>query len=170
MKRSSFADMECPIARALDLLGDAWLMLIVRDVLLGFRCFAELEERLGIVPTTLTRKLEQLVDAGLLERTLYSDRPPRHEYVATEKAAALVPILVALAVWSNEWLVGSGKERLVVVDRKTGSRLDPVLVDKKTRTQLVPGSVRLAPGPAASARLKKALASRALALGTGGTE
>ncbi len=166
MKRSSFAEMECPIARALDLLGDGWLLLILRDALLGFRQFGELEARLGIPPTTLTRKLEELVVAGLLDRVPYSKRPLRHEYVATPKAEALLPVVVALGAWSNQWLSGPGKEKLVMVDARTGARVEPVLVDDKSKTRIAPGSVRLAAGPAASARLRKAVSAKPLTLGS----
>ncbi|NUP07901.1 MAG: helix-turn-helix transcriptional regulator [Polyangiaceae bacterium] len=165
MKRSSFADMECPIARALDILGDGWTLLILRDALLGFRCFGEFEERLGIAPTTLTRKLDQLVEDGLLDRVRYTERPPRHEYVLTDKGRELYSVMVAIGAWSNRWLAGRGAEVLVMVDAESGKRVDPILVDASTEKRIAPGSVRLEAGPKASARLKKALVARPVTLG-----
>jgi DNA-binding HxlR family transcriptional regulator len=165
MKRSSFAEMECPIARAVDVVGDGWLLLVLRDLLLGFRTFAELEGRLGIAPTTLARKLEELVEAGLVDRSRYSEHPPRDAYVPTSRAEALVPVLVALGDWSNRWLAGKGKEPLVMVDARTNARVRPVLVDASTGNVIGAGTVRLVAGPRASASLKKGLAARAVTLG-----
>ena len=88
MRRTSFADAECPIALGLEAVGEWWTILILRDVFDGFTRFDDLQRNLGISPSMLTRRLTALTDAGLLERRRYSERPPRDEYVLTERGAA----------------------------------------------------------------------------------
>ena len=81
MRRKSFGNMQCPIARSLERVGEWWSILILRDASLGLTRFDEFQESLGIAPNILTRRLKALVEAGLLERRRYSERPPRDEYV-----------------------------------------------------------------------------------------
>jgi DNA-binding HxlR family transcriptional regulator len=101
MQRKSFGRMVCPIARSLERVGEWWSILILRDALHGFGRFDEFQNSLGIAPTTLTRRLNGLVEAGLLERRRYSERPPRYEYLPTERARDFAPVLIALLAWGN---------------------------------------------------------------------
>ena len=96
MQRKSFADMTCPIARSLEHVGEWWSMLILRDAFGGTTRFDDFQQSLGIAPNMLTRRLAALVEAGLLERRRYSERPPRDEYVLTERGRDFKPVLVAL--------------------------------------------------------------------------
>jgi DNA-binding HxlR family transcriptional regulator len=165
MKRASFRKMECPIARALDEIGEGWTLLVLRDALLGARQFAEFEARLGIPSSTLARRLAELVDKGLLAQELYEASPPRHAYVPTEKGRELFAVVLALAAWGNRWVFGEGAEAIVPVDASTGARVDPVVVDRLTGSVLGPGGVRLAPGPQASEKLRRALEAAPRVLG-----
>ena len=99
MQRKSFADMTCPIARSLEHVGEWWSMLILRDAFGGTTRFDDFQRSLGIAPNMLARRLAALVDAGLLERRPYSERPPRLEYVLTEKGQSLGPIVKAMRDW-----------------------------------------------------------------------
>lgn len=101
MRRKSFAEDRCPVARTLDRVGDPWSMLILRDAGFGSTRFDQFQENLGIAPNMLTRRLEALVEAGLLERRLYSEKPPRHEYVLTDKGRDFQPVLVALKAFGE---------------------------------------------------------------------
>lgn len=101
MRRKSFAEDRCPVARTLDRVGDPWSMLILRDAGFGSTRFDQFQENLGIAPNMLTRRLETLVEAGLLERRLYSEKPPRHEYVLTAKGHDFQPVLVALKAFGE---------------------------------------------------------------------
>ena len=101
MRRKSFAEDRCPVARTLDRVGDPWSMLILRDAGFGSTRFDQFQENLGIAPNMLTRRLESLVEAGLLERRLYSEKPPRHEYVLTDKGRDFQPVLVALKAFGE---------------------------------------------------------------------
>ena len=89
MQRKSFGDMTCPIARGLERVGEWWSMLILRDAFAGMTRFDEFQNSLGIAPNMLTRRLRRLVEAGLLERRRYSERPPRDEYVPDRPRAGI---------------------------------------------------------------------------------
>jgi DNA-binding HxlR family transcriptional regulator len=156
MDRKSFARVECPIARATDEVGDAWSLLILRSAFLGVRSFHAFEERLAAPASTLTRKLRQLCDRGLLEKVQYRARPPRDEYVLSDKGRDLLPVLLALAAWGNRWLAPSGAP-LVIVDATTGDPVDPVMCDARTQRPLVLGEIAIAAGPGASCELQRAL-------------
>jgi DNA-binding HxlR family transcriptional regulator len=136
MQRKSFADMECPIAHALEHVRDPWGMLIVRDALHGLTRFDEFQRSLEISTSSLTRRLNELVDAGILEKRAYSDRPPRHEYLLTPAGQDLKPVVVALAAW------GMKHDRpetlpIVLVDGETGELVDPVMVDRRTGREVL---------------------------------
>ena len=107
MKRRTFEDSVCPIARTLDVVGEWWTFLILRNVVIGGPGrFDDLQRTIGISPNVLSARLTTLVDNGVLERRQYSDRPPRYEYVATEKGMDLLPVLVTLAAWGTKWVDG----------------------------------------------------------------
>jgi DNA-binding HxlR family transcriptional regulator len=99
---SDYSGQACSIARALEVVGERWTLLIVRDVLLGNRRFDELIESLDITRTVLTNRLTKLVEHGLLERLRYQQRPDRYEYHPTAKAQALYPVLAHLMHWGDE--------------------------------------------------------------------
>jgi DNA-binding HxlR family transcriptional regulator len=163
LERASFASMECPIARALEEVGDGWSLLIVREALKGLRQFAQFQERLGIAPNTLTRRLDKLCEHALLRRRPYQDHPPRDEYELTEKGLELLPILLALGDWGNRWVL-RGNSSIVPVDLRTGAPIELAIVDRRTGQPIEAGSVGVVAGPGASAQLRARLA-RPLPLG-----
>ncbi|MFI5014359.1 MAG: winged helix-turn-helix transcriptional regulator [Hyphomicrobiales bacterium] len=150
MQRTSFADMQCPIARSLERVGEWWSILILRDAFRGLRRFDEFRTSLGVAPNMLTRRLNALVEAGLLRRELYCEHPPRYEYRLTERGKDFRPVLLALLAWGNRHFSPEGPG-VVLVDADSGAPIDPVLVDRKTGRPLEPGSYVVAPGPAAEA-------------------
>jgi DNA-binding HxlR family transcriptional regulator len=154
MRRKSFGNMQCPIARSLERVGEWWSILILRDAFHGLTRFDQFQESLGIAPNMLTRRLKALVEAGLLERRLYSERPPRYEYMLTQAGRDFRPVLWALLAWGNKHFAPEGAS-VVIVDRRTGAEADPVLVDRKTGRPLVPPDFRSAAGPAADARTRR---------------
>lgn len=146
MQRKSFADMACPIARSLEQVGEWWSMLILRDAFAGKTRFDEFRESLGIAPNMLTRRLASLVDAGMLERRLYSERPARHEYLLTERGRDFRTVLVALLAFGHRhFAAASGGARLV--DADTGETAEPMLVDRRTGRPLVEPHFRIVRGP-----------------------
>jgi DNA-binding HxlR family transcriptional regulator len=143
MRRTRFDDWDCSVARTVDILGDWWTPMIIRQAFLGARRFEQFTEGLGVPRNVLTERLNRLVDEGILERRAYQERPLRHEYRLTDKGVGLYPVIVALLQWGNRWLDWEGDEPPVqLVDRDTGAPLDPVLVDGSTREPLDPYRTR----------------------------
>ena len=105
MQRTSFSEMACSIARTLDVIGEPWSPLILRDVWVGMNRFDEIQADLGISRKVLTERLNHLVDHGVLERRPY-DRRPRYEYHLTAKGTELVDVLMVMAGWGDRWLAG----------------------------------------------------------------
>ncbi len=101
MQHKSFENMPCPIARSLARVGEWWSMLILRDALHGMTRFDQFQKSLGIAPNMLTRRLNALVEAGLLTRRRYSEKPPRDEYLLTARGRDFRPVLLALLAWGN---------------------------------------------------------------------
>lgn len=106
MQRTSFGDMACSIARTLDVIGEPWSPLILRDVWVGLTRFEQIQTDLGISRKVLTERLNHLVAHGVLERRPY-DRRPRFEYVLTEKGTELVDLLMVMVGWGDRWLAGA---------------------------------------------------------------
>src|SRR5438093_3438529 len=154
MQRKSFGRMTCPIARSLERVGEWWSILILRDALHGLTRFDQFQKSLGIAPNMLTRRLNALVDAGLLERRRYSEHPPRDEYVLTARGRDFRPVLVALLAWGNRHFAPEGSS-VLLVDAKTGAAGDPIRVDRATGRPIQDQDVALAAGPAATERVKR---------------
>lgn len=127
MKRTSFAELACPVARTLDLIGEWWTPLILREAFLGARHFGDFERRLGIAKNVLSARLRTLVGGGILERRASSEDAREVEYRLTAKGRDLLPVLLALAQWGARW-TGCGDTGLRFVNRHTGSPLAPMSV------------------------------------------
>ena len=164
MRRKSFSEMACPIARSLDRVGEWWSMLILRDAFAGTSRFDDFQQSLGIAPAMLTRRLSRLVDNGLLERRRYSERPPRDEYVLTERGTDFRPVLIAMLAWGNRHFAPEG-ETILIVDSQTQQPADPVLVDRTTGRPLAAPDYMVAAGPAATAAIRRRLARGSRLLG-----
>jgi len=162
MERKSFGRMQCPVARSLERVGEWWSILILRDALQGFTRFEQFQDSLGIAPNMLTRRLKSLVEAGLMERRRYRDRPPRHEYVLTRRGLDFRPVVVALYAWGNKHFAPEGAS-VVLVDAETGRPADPVLVDRPTGRPVDDRRYAFVAGPAASATTKRRLEVKARA-------
>jgi len=158
MKKKRIGDTQCPIARGLERVGEWWSILILRDALHGYTRFDQFQESLGIAPNMLTRRLASLVKSGLLERRLYNQRPPRYEYILTERGRDFRPVILALLAWGNRHFTPEGKA-VVLVDAKSGKQADPVLTDRATGKPLTDKDFVLRPGPAAKARIRERYAA-----------
>jgi DNA-binding HxlR family transcriptional regulator len=156
MQHKSFGDMECPIARGLERVGEWWSILILRDAMHGLTRFDQFQKSLDIAPNMLTRRLNALVEGGLLVRRRYNERPPRDEYVLTERGRDFQPVLYALLAWGNKHFATEGVS-VVLADSKTGAIADPVLVDRKSGRPLVAPDYSVVPGPAASEQVRRRL-------------
>lgn len=149
MQRKSFADMACPIARSLEQVGEWWSILILRDAFAGKTRFDEFQRSLGIAPNMLTRRLASLVEAGMLERRPYSVRPPRDEYLLTERGRDFRTVLLALLAFGHRhFAVDEAGTR--IVDASTGATADPMLVDRRSGKPLVEPDYLIARGTRAA--------------------
>jgi DNA-binding HxlR family transcriptional regulator len=126
MKRKCLENSPCPIARALDVIGDWWSLLIVRDAVLGKRRFSEFQKSLGLARNILCTRLRKLVAHGVLEAGPASDGSAFQEYRLTDKGRGLYLVLVALRQWGENYLFAKGEPDLVLVDRKTGRPVKPL--------------------------------------------
>ena len=173
MQRKSFGNMQCPIARSLEQVGEWWSILILRDALHGFTRFDQFQKSLGIAPNMLTRRLNALVEAGLLERRRYSERPPRDEYVPTARGRDFQPVLIALLAWGTKHFAPEGAS-VQLINTQTGAAVEPILVDPANGRPIRKPDYAFAPGPAAPERTRRryaAVAGRAARSGPakGGT-
>lgn len=151
--------MSCPVALALERVGEWWSILILRDATHGMTRFDEFQKSLGISPNSLSRRLGTLVQAGLLERRRYSERPPRDEYVLTETGRAFRPVLIALYTWGSQHYPPEAPN-VRLVDSESGTDVDPVLVDSATGLPLDEEHTTFLPGPAADDQLRAVLERR----------
>ncbi|HEX6116974.1 MAG TPA: helix-turn-helix domain-containing protein [Solirubrobacterales bacterium] len=106
MQRTDFTTMNCSIARSMGVAGEPWTPLVIRDVYIGINRFDDLQRDLGISRKVLAERLRHLVDAGLLERRPYSERPPRDEYALTEMGQEFMDVLMAMVRWGDRWTAG----------------------------------------------------------------
>jgi DNA-binding HxlR family transcriptional regulator len=113
----------CSIAKSLEVIGERWSLLIVRDVMNGNRRFGELQRSLGIARNVLSARLQRLVDEGILERRAYQESPPRHEYFLTEKGLDLWPSLIALLGWGDRHSTGAEGPPMLIVHKDCGGKI-----------------------------------------------
>jgi DNA-binding HxlR family transcriptional regulator len=160
MQRKNFAHMQCPVARSLERVGEWWSILILRDAVYGLKRFDEFQRSLDIAPNMLTRRLSALVKAGLLKRQRYSDKPPRYEYVLTDRGRDFRPVLLALLAWGNKHFAPEGAS-VLLADRQTGTIAEPTMVDGVSGRPIPGPGFSLIPGPAAGERMRQRLARAA---------
>ncbi|MCA6123657.1 helix-turn-helix transcriptional regulator [Bradyrhizobium sp. WSM 1704] len=130
MKRTGFARADCPVARALDAIGDWWSLLIVRDAFDGLRRFGDFQQNLGIAKGMLTARLRKLVELGVLEQVAASDGSAYQEYVLTKRGRALFPVVVSLRQWGEANLFARGEPHSVLVDAQ-GERVGQLVLPSK---------------------------------------
>ncbi len=138
--------LDCSIQRTLDVIGDRWTLLILRDLFRGVRRFSRIQEDLGIAKNLLADRLADLVDAEIVDKVVYQDRPVRHEYRLTAKGRALSPALVALMRWGDEWCSG-GLAPTELVHETCGTRLELQPWCTSCNTPVDPLSIASRPGP-----------------------
>lgn len=133
MRRTRFDASPCPIARTTDLIGDWWTPIIMREAFLGRRRFDDFQRALSLSRGVLAQRLARLVEEGLLEKRLYQERPPRHEYVLTDKGRDFYPVLAAMWRWGSDWLWEEGSAcPFELADKDSGRPVRPRVVDENT--------------------------------------
>jgi DNA-binding HxlR family transcriptional regulator len=148
MERKSFADMHCSVAQCLEVVGEWWSLLIVRDVFLGVTRFDDFQQRLGISRNVLNQRLARLVDQGVLARIAYSEHPPRYDYRLTAKGRDLWAVLTAMRQWGDRYAAPDGPP-LQIVHRDCGQVADAVMTCSECGQPMGPDNVKAVGGPGA---------------------
>jgi DNA-binding HxlR family transcriptional regulator len=136
--------MRCSVARTLDVIGEWWTMLIMREAFKGVTRFEDFHRNLGIARTVLSARLDRLVEHGIFVRRQYSDHPPRSEYVLTEKGRDLFPVLVTLMQWGDRWAADDGPP-VRLVHEPCEHFTSPRLVCEHCAGDVTPHTVRAEP-------------------------
>ena len=144
MLKRDYQGQICSIARSLELVGDRWTLLIVRDLVLGLSRFDEILENLGVASNVLSDRLNRLVDEEIAERVQYSERPERFEYRLTPKGRELGLVLLALMQWGDRHI--SPKPPLIARRHSDQTRVKVALV-ATDGSPVKPGDLELVPGP-----------------------
>jgi DNA-binding HxlR family transcriptional regulator len=141
----TYEDQNCSIARTLEVLGDRWTMLVMRDAFLRVRRFEDFQRELGVARNVLTDRLNRLVEEGILERVRYQDRPARFEYRLTDKGIDLWPVMMTMMQWGDRYYAPEGRPR-VIRHRGCGGELVAHLKCSKCGAELGPRDVEPEPG------------------------
>src|SRR5690606_15058528 len=139
--------MNCSIARSLEVVGEWWTFLIIRDALLGVTRFDDFQGRLGIARNILSNRLDTLGEAGIMERRCYDEARGRHVYVLTRKGAALWPVMMTLRQWGDEWMTEPGDEPVAIRHLTCGELTTGFLHCECCGEQLQLRDLRVEPGP-----------------------
>lgn len=129
---------ECPVARTLDIIGDRWSLMIIRDAFDGIRRFSEFQKSLGVAKNILASRLKALVDVGVFDVQPASDGSAYKEYVLTEKGQEIFPIVVSLRQWGERFLFSAQETRSVLLDNASGEPLKPIEVRASNGQKLQP--------------------------------
>jgi DNA-binding HxlR family transcriptional regulator len=147
-----FEGQNCSIATTLAIVGERWTLLVMREILLGRRRFADIKRNTGAASNILSDRLDTLVEHGLLKRRRYSDQPESYEYVPTARGRDLNPVLVALMQWGDRHAAGSKGPPRVFVHTACGHDAHPHLSCSHCDRPIEPHELRVRPGPGATAR------------------
>ena len=150
MSRTRLDDLNCSIANALDLIGEWWTILILREAFFGTRRFEDFQQHLGIARNILTARLRKLCDSGILERVPVKQGAKRHEYKLTRMGRDLYPTLIALTQWGDRWLHSAGGAPVKFVERASGEEIADVAILTKDGRRLSARDMALEAGPGAS--------------------
>ncbi|HYI79866.1 MAG TPA: helix-turn-helix domain-containing protein [Thermoleophilaceae bacterium] len=147
MTRMPLDDMNCSIARTLDVIGDAWTPLILRDIAIGITRFDAIQRDLGISRKVLSERLGSLIEHGVLQRVPYQTKPVRYDYYATEKGADLGFVLLAMQTWGNRWIFDEQGPPLLLRHEPCGATIEAVTACSNCGEQLSVGDLTPLPGP-----------------------
>jgi DNA-binding HxlR family transcriptional regulator len=145
----TYEDQNCSIARALEVLGDRWTILVMREAFMRVRRFDDFQRNLGVARNVLTDRLARLVEEGILVRVPYQDRPARFEYRLTEKGLDLCPVLITLMQFGDRYYAPDGPP-IVVTHEDCGGTMDAHRICTKCGAKLTAKQVRAHAGPGAT--------------------
>ena len=151
MLRRDYPALDCSVAKALEVIGERWSLLIVRSVMHGNRRFGEMQESLGIARNVLSARLQRLVDEEILERRAYQESPPRYEYFLTQKGLDLWPALIALLNWGDRYSPSPEGPRRLIVHKECGGTVSERGICESCGKVLTARDAKQVPGPGAKA-------------------
>jgi DNA-binding HxlR family transcriptional regulator len=149
-------DQVCSIARTLEVLGERWTLLVIRDVFNGHRRFDQIQENLGVARNVLSARLARLVDEGILEKRRYQERPPRYEYFLSEKGLDLWPVMISLLDWGDHHLAEPSGPPMLVRHKRCGGLVDGRGYCEACGRRLVARDAYTEYGPGAPAEWRRA--------------
>lgn len=158
--RIDLSDFECSVARTLDIVGDKWTLLVIRDAFYGVRRFEDFARDLGIARNVLTDRLGRLVEAGILEKRQYEERPPRHEYRLTRKGRDLFAVLLTLMHWGDTWAPADAGPPVDLIHHDCGETTHAVASCARCGGELAPFNVHVEPLPETIAAVVEARSTR----------
>jgi DNA-binding HxlR family transcriptional regulator len=131
-----YKGQDCSIAGSLELIGERWTLLVIRDIWLGRRRFGQIQESLGVARNVLSSRLQRLLDEGIVEKRIYSERPERHEYFLTEKGLDLWPVMIALISWGDRHVAGPDGPAVAIVHKECGGDVNDRRICERCGEQL----------------------------------
>ncbi|MFT4041555.1 MAG: helix-turn-helix domain-containing protein [Gordonia sp. (in: high G+C Gram-positive bacteria)] len=149
MRRATFTNMNCSVAQSLEIIGEWWTLLIIRDALFGVTRFDDFSTRLGIARNVLTTRLDTLIENGVMVKEPYQDKPVRYDYRLTDKGRDLWPVLVALRQWGDQWVI-DGQPPVIISHRACGHTINVEPACSACGEHLDGNSLRILPGPGAT--------------------
>jgi DNA-binding HxlR family transcriptional regulator len=156
MQRTRFGDLACSIARTLDVIGEPWSPLILRDIYVGINRFEQIQQELGISRKVLTERLKWLVEREVLQRHAYSERPPRYEYRLTAKGFELCDLLLVMVRWGDRWTAGEAGPPVLYRHHACGQVSHVELRCSVCAEPMRATDVDVLPGPGAAPAVTKA--------------
>ena len=159
MLHRDYPALDCSVAKALEVIGERWSLLIVRAVMHGNRRFGEMQESLGIARNVLSARLQRLVDEDILERRAYQESPPRYEYFLTQKGLDLWPALIALLNWGDRYSPSPEGPRRLIVHKQCGGTVSERGICESCGKVLTARDAKQVPGPGAKEPTGKIAAS-----------
>jgi DNA-binding HxlR family transcriptional regulator len=156
-KTDKFDPLKRSVGHVLEIIGEGWSMLIIREAFLGTRRFEEFQRQLGIARNILTARLRQLCKNEILERVPIKEGAKRHEYLLTSKGKELMPLLISLTQWGDKWIFGEGREPFVFEDRALAEPIGRMRVMSSQGKVLRPRDIQIVPGPGANEELRNRL-------------
>jgi|SRR5579875_299087 len=151
MQRTDFGEMACSIARTMDVIGEPWSPLVLRNVFVGITRFDQLQESLGISRKVLAERLRWLVERGVLERREYSAHPPRYEYTLTAMGTELCDLLLVMVRWGDRWLAGEAGPPVLYRHHACGQISHVNLVCSECGKPMHATGIDVLPGPGSAA-------------------
>jgi DNA-binding HxlR family transcriptional regulator len=136
MRWRDLSDQECSVARTLSVIGDRWTLLVLRECFLRIRRFEGFQERLGMPRPLLAARLQKLVEAGVLSKVAYQERPTRYEYRLTSRGLDLYPVLMSIVHWGNMHMATDGRRPVLHRHKPCGHLFDPVTVCSECQAPL----------------------------------